>query len=248
MVEGRSPARVLQVTRRGRGEEEASLPEEAQVAVLFNGEVVARLAASPVALEELALGHLLLAGRIRGRGDAAQWAVHAGRGELQVRVHGRGGPAKPPQPALPRGPRLGAVHVQALMKALLAGAALYREGGGVHTSALAKPEGLALLAADVGKVNTLDRLAGMALLRGVPTKGHVLLTTGRLTAAMVARALALGCPVLVSLSGPTTQGLALARKAEATLVGYARGGGFNVYCGRARIAQRPARGPKGLSR
>lgn len=217
---------------RGARREAASVPQEADVQVRLNGRVVARLSASPVALRDLALGHLVLQGRIAVLSDVLRVSARGMR--VDVRARSR----RPRRAALPKGPRLAPAQVHALMRALSEGSAMYREGGGVHTSALASPEGLRFLAADVGKVNTLDRLAGQALLASEPTRGLVLLTTGRLTGAMVQRGLALGCPILVSHSGPTSQGLALARKAGATLVGYARGGSFKVYGGAARV-QRP---------
>lgn len=234
-VAGRQSREVLRIGARGRAREEASLPEEAAVRLVLNGEPLAELSATPLDLPDLAVGHLVLAGRVRARADVDAVKAAPLRGGWVVRVTGTGHAPQPPRPRLPLGPRLAAPEVRALMKGLFESAALYREGGGVHTSALANPQGEALVAADVGKVNTLDRLAGQALLRGVDPTGMVLLTTGRLTAAMVARGLALGAPVLVSHSGPTTEGLALAEARKATLIGYARGGAFKAYCGARRL-------------
>jgi FdhD protein len=213
------------------------VPQEARVAVVLNGTRVAQLAASPLDLEALAVGHLLLNGHVARPEHVRQVQVRRWRAEWHVAVHARverGAGARPRS----RPPRLAPAQVRALVKALLDGAALYREGGGVHTSALATRDGLVHLAADVGKVNTLDRLAGQAARAGTPTAGLVLLTTGRLTGAMAERGLALGCRVLVSHSGPTTAALEAARRARATLVGYARGGGFLVYTHPERIARR----------
>lgn len=241
MVEGRAEREVLEVRRRGRTRVAASLAEEAAVRIAHNGTVVADLAASPVALDELAVGHLVLAGRVRGAGDVRSVEARKARGGHVVQVTGTAHPPKAPAPRLAAGPRLAPAQVLALMKGFLDGGESYREGGGVHTSALVTLEGEALFAADIGKVNTLDRLAGRALLGGADPFGMLLFTTGRLTGAMVARGLALGCPVLVSHSGPTTEGLALAERAGATLLGYVRGGAFRVYAGPARVRGAPGR-------
>ncbi|HEV8360791.1 MAG TPA: formate dehydrogenase accessory sulfurtransferase FdhD [Candidatus Thermoplasmatota archaeon] len=239
MAEGRVARRVVVVRRRGRRVAEASVPEEAEVRVLHNSRVVATLAASPVALEELAVGHLALQGRVRARADVGRVHVRRWHGAWHVVVEGRAWPPVPPKPRLPRGPALAPAQVRVLMKALVQGAAMYREGGGVHTSALASPQGIVALAADIGKVNTLDRLAGRQLLEGLE-RAPILLTTGRLTGAVVARALALGCSLLVSHSGPTSRALALAEARGASLLGYARGGGFTIYTGARRVAGRRA--------
>jgi FdhD protein len=235
VAEGRSPRRVITVRHGQSREQDASLPEEAVVRVLLNGRRVATLSASPVALEELAVGHLALEGGLRSRSDVRAVRVRRWREEFHVAAEARRREFATVSSRLPAGPRIGAGEVRALMRALMEGAALYREGGGVHTSALATPLAVRFLAADVGKVNTLDRLAGQALLAGERTRGMVLLTTGRLTGAMVERGLALGCPIMVSHSGPTTRALALGERRRATLVGYARGPQFSVYSGKARV-------------
>lgn len=234
MVEGREGYEVVRVGRRGARREGASVAMERRVRVRLNGRAVASLVASPHDLPALALGHLALAGLVRSR--AAVRRVEVREFDAGVRVDVTARAAKPAPRPLPRGPRLPPARVHALMRAMLQGSALYREGGGVHTSALAGPRGLRWIAADVGKVNTLDRLAGEALRRGAGTRGSVLLTTGRLTGAMVGKAVALGCPVLVSHSGPTTGGLGIAEATGATVVGYARGGEMVVYAGLARLA------------
>jgi FdhD protein len=243
VAEARTPRAILRVGRDGRARETASVPEEVVVRVLLNRKRLASLTASPLAPEELALGHLALLGRVRTRDDVRSAAVRRWRGEVHVVVEARAttasrAPSRQGPTTLPRGPRLKPADVHARMRALLDGSTLYREGGGVHTSALATPSAIVHIAADVGKVNTLDRLAGQALLAGKPTRGHALLTTGRLTGAMVGRGLAMGCALLVSHSGPTHAGVLQAEAAGATLVGYARGGSFNVYTHPRRIATR----------
>ena len=60
-------------------------------------------------------------------------------------------------------------------------------------------------------------------------------TTGRLTSEMVIKAVQMKIPVLVSRSGFTAWGVDLARKADLTLVGRARGKRFVVLSGDHRI-------------
>ncbi len=56
--------------------------------------------------------------------------------------------------------------------------ALYPVTRGVHASALCTPERVPLMAEDVGRHNTLDKLWGKAMLAGVETKGRIIVTTG----------------------------------------------------------------------
>jgi FdhD protein len=227
---------VLRVSASGAGKEQAAPPAEVRVRIVLNGAAVAELPASPGDLPALAVGHLVLDGRIADADAIAGIQQRKRRDAVEVHVRAAARRPQPLAPALPPGPRLDAAQVHALMKGFLKGAEAYREGGGVHTSAIATMEGEALFASDVGKVNTVDRLAGLALREGFDPHGALFITTGRLTGAMVGKALALGCPVLLSHSGPTSAGLALARGRKATLLGYARGDAFSIYAGPARIA------------
>ena len=57
-----------------------------------------------------------------------------------------------------------------LMKELQERMELYRLSGGVHTAALSDGKDLLVVTEDIGRHNTLDKIQGECLLRGVPTK------------------------------------------------------------------------------
>lgn len=112
---------------------------------------------------------------------------------------------------------------------------LYRMTGAVHACAIADSEKLILFAEDVGRHNAFDKVAGMALQSGLDVSGCIALTTGRLSAEIVAKAIAHGVPILASCSAPTAMGLQWSRRFGMTLVGFLRGGRMNVYTGYQRI-------------
>ena len=60
-------------------------------------------------------------------------------------------------------------------------------------------------------------------------------TTGRLTSEMVIKTVRMGIPILISRSGFTAWGVELARKANLTLIGRARGKRFVALAGSDRI-------------
>ena len=62
------------------------------------------------------------------------------------------------------------------MKQLQEQMELYRLSGGVHTSALADTKSLLVVAEDIGRHNTFDKIQGECLLRGISTRDRVLLT------------------------------------------------------------------------
>ena len=108
---------------------------------------------------------------------------------------------------------------------------------GLHTAALGDGESLFAVAEDVGRHNTLDKLFGRCLVEGIATEGRVLLTTGRISAEMLNKAMRMRTPIVVSRSSPTTLSVALAKAWNVTLVGYARRDSLTVYTGPARALE-----------
>lgn len=112
---------------------------------------------------------------------------------------------------------------------------LYRMTGGVHACGIADPDKLLLVAEDVGRHNAFDKVAGMAIRSGTDLSQKIALTTGRLSAEIVGKAIAHGLPVLASFSAPTAMGVQWAGRFGLTLVGFLRQGRMNVYTGYQRI-------------
>lgn len=128
-----------------------------------------------------------------------------------------------------------ATQVLSMMHELIMRAALYRECRGVHTSALSEGSRLLAIAEDVGRHNTLDKIRGDCMMRGIPTRNGVLLSTGRISSEMITKAAKMQVPVVVSRTSPTHLAVQLARAWNITLIGYARGRQMQVYHGMERI-------------
>ena len=126
-------------------------------------------------------------------------------------------------------------QILGLMRQLYHEAELYRTTGGVHTSALSDGQHLLVVASDVGRHNTLDKIQGQCLLEGIDTKDRVLLTTGRLSAEMLNKAAKMQAPMVVSRTSPTDLAVELAKAWGITLIGYARGQQIHVYSGEERV-------------
>ena len=126
-------------------------------------------------------------------------------------------------------------QIFAMMRELNHHARLYRECRGVHTSALTDGEQLLALAEDVGRHNTLDKIRGDCMMRGVSTDDQMLITTGRISSEMITKAAKMRTPIVVSRTSPTHLAMQLARAWNITLIGYAHGGEMQVYTGMERI-------------
>jgi FdhD protein len=138
--------------------------------------------------------------------------------------------------------QLSAHQITHLMRELNYQAQLYRQSRGVHTSALSDGERLLIVAEDVGRHNTLDKIRGEALLRGLDPCGHILLTSGRISSEMITKARKMHIPMVVSRTSPTTTSVRLARAWNLTLIGYARAPRLRVYAGAERVRFPPGIG------
>ncbi len=134
-----------------------------------------------------------------------------------------------------------------LLKALNEYNETYRSAGAVHGCALCAltpsadtdPHRAEVLAfsEDVGRHNAVDTLAGKQWLSSDPMvrEQMVFYTTGRLTSEMVIKVARMGISVLLSRSGVTAMGLALAKQLGIMLIARAKGQHFMLYQGRERF-------------
>jgi FdhD protein len=126
-------------------------------------------------------------------------------------------------------------EISSLMKQLNEKAELYRFCGGVHTSALCDNSKLLVIAEDIGRHNTLDKIMGECLLTKLPTSDRLLLTTGRISSEMLSKAATMRTPIVVSRSSPTDRSISLAQELGITLIGYVRGNRLSVYSHEERL-------------
>ena len=112
---------------------------------------------------------------------------------------------------------------------------LYLEAGAIHGCVLCKQNHPLIYMEDVGRHNAIDKIAGYMFLNNIEPIDKIFYTTGRLTSEMVIKTVQMRIPILVSRSGFTAWGVELAREADLTLVGRAKGRRFIVLSGTERI-------------
>jgi FdhD protein len=244
--------------RRSESGADCAVPEqcevivEAPVTLTVNGEIWLSFMCTPVDLEAMAVGFLFNEGVIAGREEVASVRPCGSGDNVDVWLHH---PVEPParwrrtsgctggltsvEGGLPA-PRLGPMvispeQVFSLAAELLEGQDLYRRTGGVHTSALSDGERILITADDIGRHNTLDKIAGRYLLEGLYLERKVILTTGRVSSEMLQKAARLGAAVVISRTSPSSLSIQMAGAWGITLIGYARRNRFNLYTHPERI-------------
>ncbi len=139
---------------------------------------------------------------------------------------------------LPEGPVVPGTVIAELPDALRAGQRVFDETGGLHAVGLFATDGtLVLSREDVGRHNAMDKLAGHLLLEdALPGHDRIALLSGRASFELVQKAAVAGIPILCAVSAPSTLAVETATRLGMTLVGFLRGGRFNVYTSPERLA------------
>ncbi|MBT3147240.1 formate dehydrogenase accessory sulfurtransferase FdhD [Neptunomonas phycophila] len=125
--------------------------------------------------------------------------------------------------------------IYSLLRALSQHNETYKNAGAVHACAVSDGDYIVSFVEDVGRHNAVDTLAGRLWLQGISPNGKIFYTTGRLTSEMVIKVAQMGISVLLSRSGVTQMGLALAREMGITLLARAKGRHFLIFHGRDTV-------------
>ena len=118
-----------------------------------------------------------------------------------------------------------------LLQALSEHNEVYRRAGAVHGCALCQGTEILHFIEDVGRHNAVDAIAGSMWFNNMTGENKIFYTTGRLTSEMVIKVAQMGIPVLLSRSGVTQMGMALARQVGVSLIARAKGRHFMIYNG-----------------
>lgn len=230
------------------------VPSEIALAISINRKELVTILCTPTKLNCLVLGFLYAEGIISCMDDVASMRVCEEEALVEVMLSDAEYEL-PTQRILTSGCGGGAtfktkgqeVHsdlvttpeeVLALMKKLQEQMDLYRLCGGLHTSSLSDTRDLLIVAEDIGRHNTVDKIQGECLLRGLPTRDRLLLSTGRVSSEILLKAARMSAPVVVSRHSPTGSSVSLARDLGITLVGHARGNSMSVYSHPERLQAR----------
>jgi FdhD protein len=127
--------------------------------------------------------------------------------------------------------------LERLPNVLRAAQDVFEETGGLHATGLFTPDGeLVTIREDVGRHNAMDKLVGHEFVAGrVPASSRVAVVSGRVSFELVQKSAVAGIAVLCAVSAPTTLAVDTAKRLRMTLVGFLRGGRYNVYSHPERI-------------
>ncbi len=229
---------------------------ETPVSITVNGQVWITLMCTPTDIEALAVGFLFNEGVIKSKEEIELLQVCEHGDNVDVWLNH---PVEPPRTwrrtsgctggatavilekiqtkLCTNGWGLTPSMISQLVEMLLEAQNLYREVGGVHTSILSDGERVLVASEDVGRHNSLDKIAGRCLLEGIQPAHRILITTGRISSEMIQKAARIGASIVISRTSATSLSVMLAERWNITLIGYARRDQFILYTHPERILQ-----------
>ncbi len=231
--------------------------EEVPVALVYNGISHAVMMASPVHLEDFALGFTLSEGIVQAPHQIYSLDVVPQQQGIEVRLEiGTEWMAKLKERRRTLAGRTGCgiCGTESLQQAVrpvacmarqelpadaalqLAVTELYRWQpmqtltGAFHGAAWCNGKGqIQFLREDIGRHNALDKLIGVLSQRKVKSIDGFVLVSSRASYEMVQKAASVGIPTLVAISAPTALAIDLAQESGLNLVGFARQGRHVIY-------------------
>lgn len=218
---------IVRVADAARSTCRDTVVREVEVVIELDGRVRRRLLCLPGQVEELALGHLA------ARGIAASdIAVEPAEGRLLARARRVG--------RIRAGQALSSLTVTEgqvfdAVALLEENCPLYKTTGGTHVAGMLHGAD-AVFVEDVSRHCAIDKVLGAAMKRGIPPSESILVASCRQTRSTMSKAVRMGVPIVITVSAPTDQAIRHADRAGITLIGFARGRQFNVYCHPWRVA------------
>jgi FdhD protein len=241
-----------------------SIPEETAVAITYNGGTYAVMMATPLDLDDFAVGFSLSEGvvgtsadiesldvvRLGNGVELRMWLSKPKADRLQARRRHIAGPtgcglcgiesiaeALRPAAVIGHGSQFSPEQIMVAMQGLPSRQKLNIETRAVHAAAFWNATGgIVALREDVGRHNALDKLSGALARASIAAGEGIVLLTSRVSVEMVQKSAAIGAPVMVSVSAPTALAVRMAAAAGITLAAVARADGFEVFTHPYRIA------------
>lgn len=243
-------ARLIGLAESGDRDIERRLPVEAPIALEYCGIGYAVMMATPIDIEDFVIGHALAEGLVGSLGEVGTvdvspvkggWVARAQLSEAATEaIHARARTrvsdsscglcgvesieeALRPLPTISSHIRVSREAIAKALADLPVNQTLNRATGAVHAAAFCEPDGhIVQIREDVGRHNALDKLTGaMARASRGMADGFVLLSA-RCSYELVEKSVRAGCPMLVTISAPTSLAIERAREAGLTLLALAR--------------------------
>lgn len=257
-------ARLVESWRDGKQtRQDDYIAEEAPVALMYNGEPHVVMLATPLDLDDFALGFSLTERIVADRHEIASIRVHQRTEGIEVRLRipevscetaknkarnlaGRTGcglcgaqtleqAVRRPSPVGP-GVKVKSTGLAGALSGLRHHQRINDLTGAVHAAAWVLTDGdIAMVREDVGRHNALDKLIGALARTDTDFESGYVIVTSRASFEMVQKCATVGISFMAAISAPTGLAVRMAEATGLTLVGFARGQNHVIYTNPQRL-------------
>ena len=243
--------------QKGRFQPMEDLLAEERLLHVELGRVSFDVSITPRQIRPFVYGHLLTEGFIQSREDVMDYFEYVKSGIVHVNVKLSEEPSqllhrdyniiwsecgliglidedslKPPTTSF----KLSAEEILKIPRLIVNEVGEFKQTGAYHYAFLFDGDlNLIAKAGDIGRHNAVDKVIGEVLLRGNRPWEMALYITGRISMDIVLKCLRAGIPLVISRSAPLLGAVELADRYGLGVIGFLRGGRFNLYSGREFI-------------
>jgi FdhD protein len=227
---------------------------ERPVSLFVNGESWLTFMCTPLDVEALAVGFLFTEGILSSQEEMKEVILHPKGHMVEVWLNkevtkpenwrftsGCAGGMVSADKTIGKVPlKKGRISVEEIIKistTILKHKGLHESVGGVHTSGLFVGGEPVIICEDIGRHNTLDKLAGKMFLENISGENKAVATSGRISSEMLQKVATMGVGVVISRTSPTSLSVQLAEEYQITVIGYARGKKFTTYSHEEQITK-----------
>ncbi len=266
-MSGFAASRIVKEIARKGGSDHAGkrqIAEEVAIALSYGGSTEAVMMATPVDLEDFAIGFSLNEGIVRSAGEIVSIEVVAVDGGIDLQItlkddrsqalkrrrRAKAGPVgcglcgvesieealRPAADVSARSLVLSPADISAAVDQLSRSQPLNALTRAVHAAGFYIPhKGLVAVREDVGRHNALDKLLGHLATKSISGGDGAVVMTSRLSVELVQKTARCGSPMLLGVSAPTALAIEMAEKSGMTLIALVRGEEYEIFTGNHRI-------------
>ena len=248
----REPVREYPSTKFTRDSRESATDPvmvEETIELIVNGTKLSSIVTTPDLHKELAVGYMLTEGAVKDKNDIEEVLEKDGRVNLKIRSFERfdlwyelrssgcigvNWDKRDEDVFLPVSQTFSIDVLLDSMKYLYD--ETQDQTGGAHSASLVAADGnLKYKALDIGRHNAIDKVVGMAVLKGDDLTKVFLISSGRQPAGMVMKAVRAGIPLIISKAAPISSGIDSAIRSNITLCCFANTEKVKVFSAVDRI-------------
>jgi len=238
---------VMRVTGKGKRKIEDVVVTEAQLTIVVNNQRLITLPCSPNDLKFLAIGFLFSKGILKSKEEITKIDLDDSKCIVWVETE-KDNHSKPlslsavynaanskARPIVESRISIVSRDILSLVEEFQHRSEIFISTGGVHSVALCEKKDILAFKEDISRNNALDKLFGECILKDIPMKERMVVTSCRISSEILCNVAKRNIPILISKSAPTNLAVRLAAEVGITLIGFVRAKRMNVYANEWRV-------------